>query len=135
VGLRMSIPLPGPFSYSVRLGGKRRRRPSEAQRRREAAARATAKLESRLRVAEREGRRRRGAVTECRVNAVTGGSFTVVTEDGNMTINLDTSTAPRFLSLRDGDAVIVTLSKARDGIEHFEHVCRANGAIPRRKAG
>ena len=51
-----------------------------------------------------------------------------------MGITVEPDTALRFLSLKKGDIVQVTLGPDNSGVEEFWHLSRANGAKPRSPA-
>jgi hypothetical protein len=79
-----------------------------------------------------EERTHRAVVSECHIDPLKGGSFTIESETMNMTFNVTGEDgALRFLSLRKGDVVEVTLSPDDAGLEEFRHLARANGAKPR----
>jgi hypothetical protein len=206
------IPLPGPFGYSKRIGGRKRRGPTAAQKRAAATAQEQrarqrefnrthtetveylqtvqgtdseiavfgreslldGKLHLHLRQgpvpvvegtwvtityrsgnlleikgaevpasvaarraarADHDARTYRGRITNCKIDGVTGGSFDVEADGrDNLHINVQKDTALRFLSLKNGDIVQVTLAKENAGIEEFWHLSRANGSKPRSPA-
>ena len=51
-----------------------------------------------------------------------------------VSINVPPEMALRFLSLKNGDIVQVTLAPGNAGLEEFWHLSRANGAKPRSPA-
>jgi len=77
-------------------------------------------------------RTHRYRVTECSIDALKGGEFTLEAEGLNpVRIRLDAKSAVHFLSLKAGDIVQVTLAPGNAGIEEFWHISRATGAKPR----
>lgn len=79
-----------------------------------------------------EERTHRYVVSECHLDPLKGGGFTLEAENGDQVhIRLDAETVIHFLSLRKGDIVQVTLAPEQAGLEEFWHICRANGAKPR----
>lgn len=128
----------GPFTFSQRVGGGRRKRPAkalpvsraarEAEQRQQAERHAAASAS----VAARKLRTYRGTISECSIDPLKGGSFRVVTaDDFKIGCHVDAERAIWFLSLRDGDVVQVVLNEDRSDLESFHHICRANGAMPR----
>ena len=74
-------------------------------------------------------------ITECRIDGVKGGGFTIEADDRpSVGITVEPDTALRFLSLRNGDIVQVTLGPGNSGLEEFWNLSRANGAKPRSPA-
>jgi hypothetical protein len=141
------IPLPGPFGFSARVGGRKRkrRRPAQAARRpkpvskREAAAVHAKAEEIRARQAaerlEREARTTRAVVTAVSIDPLRGGTFTLTDANANtLTVQVPAGAAQRFLSLKKGDVADAIMTPDRSKIEYLEHVSRANGAVPRSPA-
>ncbi len=82
--------------------------------------------------ADRDARTHRYRVTDCRIDALSGGGFTLEAKGLDpVRISLTPRTAQPFLPLRRGDIVQVTLAPANAGIEEFWQLHRANGAKPR----
>src|SRR5258708_32993522 len=105
------------------------RRVAEYNRPENVAARAAAE-------AERQSRTRRGVVTERAIDPLHGGSFKITDADGDSTLaNVGPDAALHWLSLRKGDLAEITWGADGSGIEHFSHISRANGAVPRNPAG
>jgi hypothetical protein len=144
----------GPFRYSERVGRTQaqkraaarardqRRRDREmrqaardAQRPEAIAARQTEQEEWRRKREDHDARTYRAVVSECHIDALKGGAFTVAAEGRpNAVFNVHPDTALRFLSLKNGDIVQVTLGPDNSGLEEFWHLSRANGAKPRSPA-
>jgi hypothetical protein len=134
----------GPLRFSQRLGrteaqkrAAARQRQEERERRRairdaqrpEAIAR---REEYQRQLEDHDARTHRAVVSECRIDPLKGGSFTIEGENLTMTFNVaGEDGALHFLSLRKGDVVDVTLSAEDAGVEEFQHLARANGAKPR----
>jgi hypothetical protein len=80
----------------------------------------------------REARTYRATVSGCRIDPVTGGEFTV-TAPGHLDMHFAVAPdmALQFRSLRNRDAVEITLAPDGHGVEQFWHLARANGAKPR----
>jgi hypothetical protein len=96
------------------------------------AERQRARAERQRARAERDARTHRYRVTDCRIDALSGGGFTLEAEGLDpVRINLTPRTAQHFLPLKRGDIVQVTLAPANAGIEEFWQLHRANGAKPR----
>jgi hypothetical protein len=88
--------------------------------------------EHRQQLQDHEARTHRYRVTECNVDALKGGEFTLEAESLDpVRIRLDAKSAVHFLSLKAGDIVQVTLAPGNAGLEEFWQICRANGAKPR----
>jgi hypothetical protein len=85
--------------------------------------------------ADHDARTYRAVIAECRIDGVKGGSFDVEAEGRDTVhITVQPDLALRFLSLKNGDIVQVTLAKDQAGVEEFWHLSRANGATPRNPA-
>lgn len=85
--------------------------------------------------ADHDARTYRGVITGCRIDGVKGGGFTIEADDRpEVSINVPPDMALRFLSLKNGDIVQVTLAPDNAGLEEFWHLARANGAKPRSPA-
>jgi hypothetical protein len=85
--------------------------------------------------ADHDARTYRGVITECRIDGVKGGGFSIEADGRpSVRINVQPDTALRFLSLKNGDIVQVTLGPDSSGVEEFWHLSRANGAKPRSPA-
>jgi hypothetical protein len=85
--------------------------------------------------AEHDARTYRAVISGCRIDGVKGGSFDVEAEGRDTVhITVQPDTALRFLSLKNGDIVKVTLAPDQAGVEEFWHLSRANGATPRNPA-
>jgi hypothetical protein len=85
--------------------------------------------------ADHDARTYRGVIARRELNGLPGGSFTIEAPDRtalHITLN-DEDASLRFLSLKKGDIVQVTLGKD-GGLEEFWHLSRANGANPRSPA-
>jgi hypothetical protein len=96
------------------------------------AERQRARAERQRARAERDARTHRYRVTDCRIDALSGGGFALEAEGLDpVRINLTPRTAQHFLPLKRGDIVQVTLAPANAGIEEFWQLHRANGAKPR----
>jgi hypothetical protein len=140
----------GPFYFSQRLGRtqaqkraaaragaqrraeqERRRAIREAQRPEVIAAEQARQEEYRRQREDHDSRTHRGVIAECRIDPLTGGSFTIKTEDMEMVFNLVPKSAIHFLSLKKDDIVQVTLAPGKTGLEEFWQLSRANGAKPR----
>jgi hypothetical protein len=103
----------------------------EYQRQREEAIEAELE-EYRQQVQDHDARTHRYRVTECNIDALTGGEFTLEAEGlDSVRIRLDAKSVIHFLSLKAGDIVQVTLAPGNAGMEEFWQICRANGAKPR----
>lgn len=86
-------------------------------------------------LADHDARTYRGVITGCRIDGVRGGRFTIEADDRpEVIMNVPPDVALRFLSLKNGDIVQVTLAPDNAGVEEFWHLCRANGAKPRSPA-
>jgi hypothetical protein len=85
--------------------------------------------------ADHDARTYRAVIAECRIDGIKGGSFDIVAE-GRPTVGVTVQPdlALRFLSLKNGDIVQVTLARDQAGVEEFWHLSRANGATPRNPA-
>jgi hypothetical protein len=85
--------------------------------------------------ADHDARTYRAVIAECRIDGIKGGSFDIVAE-GRPTVGITVQPdlALRFLSLKNGDIVQVTLARDQAGVEEFWHLSRANGATPRNPA-
>ncbi len=85
--------------------------------------------------ADHDQRTYRAVISECSIDGLKGGAFTI-DADGrdSVRINVLPETAVRFLSLRKGDIVQVTLARGNAGLEEFRHLSRANGSRPRSPA-
>ena len=82
--------------------------------------------------ADHDARTHRYRVTDCHIDALTGGGFALEAEGlDTVRINLTPETAVHFLPLKRGDIVQVTLAPGNAGIEEFWQLSRANGAKPR----
>jgi hypothetical protein len=82
--------------------------------------------------ADHDQRTYRAVISECRIDGLKGGAFTIEADGrDSVRINVLPETAVRFLSLRKGDIVQVTLAPGNAGLEEFRHLSRANGAKPR----
>jgi len=93
------------------------------------AAREAERLRAR---ADHDARTHRYRVTDCRIDALTGGGFALEAEGLDpVHVNLTPETADHFLPLKLGDIVQVTLAPGNAGIEEFWQLSRANGAKPR----
>ena len=85
--------------------------------------------------ADHDARTYRAVITECHIDGVKGGGFTIEADGRpSVGITVEPDTALRFLSLKNGDIVQVTLGPDNSGLEEFWHLCRANGAKPRSPA-
>jgi hypothetical protein len=85
--------------------------------------------------ADHDARTYRAVISECRIDGLKGGGFTIEADDRpSVGITVEPDTALRFLSLRNGDIVQVTLAPDNGGLEEFWHLSRANGAKPRSPA-
>jgi hypothetical protein len=85
--------------------------------------------------ADHAARTHRAVISGCRIDGVKGGSFDVEAEGRDTVhITVQPDTALRFLSLKNGDIVQVTLGPDNSGLEEFWHLRRANGATPRNPA-
>jgi hypothetical protein len=101
----------------------------EAERLRAKSAQEAERLAAR---ADHDARTHRYRVSECRIDALKGGEFTLEAEDtDSLNIRLTPETAMHFLSLKKGDIVQVTLAPGNTGLEEFWQLSRANGAKPR----
>jgi hypothetical protein len=77
----------------------------------------------------------RASVSECRIDPLKGGEFTMTAPEWpDMHFTVTPERAMEFLSLRNRDVVQVTVTPGGDGAEAFWHVARANGATPRNAA-
>jgi hypothetical protein len=85
--------------------------------------------------ADHDQRTYRAVISECRIDGLKGGAFTIKA-DGRTTVrvNVEPETELRFLSLKNGDIVQVTLGPDNSGLEESRHLSRANGAKPRSPA-
>ena len=85
--------------------------------------------------ADHDARTYRAVIAGCRIDGVKGGSFDIEA-DGRDTVHIKVGPdlALRFLSLKNGDIVQVTLAKDQAGLEEFWHLSRANGSKPRSPA-
>ena len=134
----------GPLRFSQRLGQTQAQKRAAAKR--EAQARAHYQSQKRHqewareyyspeRVAEREARDARtyrAVISECRIDPLTGGSFTVTASDRDtLHLIVPADWAMNFLSLRNRDVIQVTVTEDGLGVEGFLHLARANGATPR----
>ena len=82
--------------------------------------------------ADHDARTHRYRVTDCRIDALTGGGFALEAEGLDpVHVNLTPETAQHFLPLKRGDIVQITLAPGNAGIEEFWQLSRANGAKPR----
>lgn len=85
--------------------------------------------------ADHDARTYRAVITECHIDGVKGGEFSIEADDRPVvTMNVPPEMALRFLSLKNGDIVQVTLGPDNSGLEEFWHLRRANGAKPRSPA-
>jgi hypothetical protein len=85
----------------------------------------------------RAARTYRATITECHIDPLHGGQFTVTSPDDshpNLQLNVTPDMALPFASLRKGDIVQVTLAPGNSGIQEFWHLARASGAKPRNPA-
>jgi hypothetical protein len=66
--------------------------------------------------ADHDSRTYRAVISECRIDGLKGGGFTIEA-DGRATVhvNVEPDTALRFLSLKNGDIVQVTLGPVTPG--------------------
>ena len=88
--------------------------------------------EHRQQVQDHDARTHRYRVTECNIDALNGGEFTLEAEGLDaVKIRLDAKSVMHFLSLKAGDIVQVTLAPGNVGVEEFWQISRANGARPR----
>jgi hypothetical protein len=79
-----------------------------------------------------EERTHRYVVSQCRLDPLKGGDFTLEAEGpDSVHIRLDAQAVIHFLSLRKGDIVQLTHAPGNAGLEEFRQVCRSNGAKPR----
>jgi hypothetical protein len=78
----------------------------------------------------------RAEVSDCNINGVKGGEFMIKAEGrDDMHVIVKPDTALKFLSLKNGDIVQVTLTDTdQPGLDEFWHLSRANGAKPRNPA-
>ncbi len=82
--------------------------------------------------ADHDARTHRYRVTECRIDGLEGGTFSLDAGGlDSITIRLEPKAATHFLSLKKGDIVQVTLAPDNAGLEEFWQLSRANGAKPR----
>jgi hypothetical protein len=87
--------------------------------------------------ADRAARTHRFRVTECNIDALEGGEFTLAGgkddsgDDLDIHVKLTPSSAMSFISLRKGDVVQATIRPDQTGLESFYQLARANGATPR----
>jgi hypothetical protein len=82
--------------------------------------------------ADHDARTHRYRVSKCRIDALKGGEFTLEAEDTDpVHVEVTPETAARFLSLKKGDIVQVTLGPGNSGLEECWQLRRANGAKPR----
>jgi hypothetical protein len=99
------------------------------------AARQAEEEEWRRKREDHDARTHRYRVSECRIDALKGGKFTLEAEGlDTVDITVEPDTAMRFLSLKKGDIVQVTHAPGNAGLEEFWHLSRANGAKPRSPA-
>ena len=85
--------------------------------------------------ADHDQRTYRAVISECRIDGLKGGAFTIGADGRtSVRVNVEPDTALRFLSLKNGDIVQVTLGPGNSGLEEFRHLSRANGAKPRSPA-
>jgi hypothetical protein len=85
--------------------------------------------------ADHDARTYRAVISECRIDGLKGGGFTIEADDRpSVGITVEPDTVLRFLSLRNGDIVQVTLAPDNGGLEEFWHLSRATGAKPRSPA-
>jgi hypothetical protein len=85
----------------------------------------------------RAARTYRATITECHIDPLRGGKFTVTPPDDNhpsLELNVPPDMALQFASLRNRDIVQVTLAPGNQGIQEFWHLARASGAKPRNPA-
>jgi hypothetical protein len=144
----------GPFRFSERLGRTKTQKRAAAKAR---AGRAQARADRNYKkadarrhaewereyyspeaVAAREDEKRRtyrAVISGCHIDGLKGGEFTVEAE-GRTTLHIavDPDLALRFLSLKKGDIVQVTVGPDGASLEQFWHLSRANGAKPRNPA-
>ncbi len=85
--------------------------------------------------ADHDARTHRYRVSECHIDALKGGKFTLEADGlDTVGITVEPDTALRFLPLRKGDIVQVTHAPGNAGLEEFWHLSRADGAKPRSPA-
>jgi hypothetical protein len=85
--------------------------------------------------ADHDARTYRAVIAECHIDGINGGSFSIVAEGKDTVhVTVQPDLALRFLSLKNGDIVQVTLARDQAGVEEFWHLSRANGATPRNPA-
>lgn len=85
--------------------------------------------------ADHDRRTYRAVISECRIDGLKGGGFTIEADGRDaVRFNVEPDTALRFLSLKNGDIVQVTLGPDNSGLEELRHLSRANGAKPRSPA-
>jgi hypothetical protein len=85
--------------------------------------------------ADHDARTYRAVITECHIDGVKGGAFTIEADGRpSVGVTVEPDTALRFLSLKNGDIVQVTLGPDDSGLEQFWHMRRANGSKPRSPA-
>ncbi len=88
--------------------------------------------EYRQQARDHDARTHRYRVTECSIDAIKGGQFTLEAEGLDpVHIRPDAKSAIHFLSLKAGDIVQVTFAPENAALEEFWHISRANGAKPR----
>ena len=124
--------LAGAGISAARRGRGGHRAAREAQRP-EAVAAEQARLEEYRRKREdHDARTHRYRVTQCNLDALTGGEFTLEADGQDQVhIKLTDKSVTHFLSLKVGDIVQVTHAPGNAGIEEFWQLARANGATPR----
>jgi hypothetical protein len=82
--------------------------------------------------ADHAARTHRYRITDCHIDALTGGEFSLEAEGLDpVHVNLTPETAQHFLPLKRGDIVQITLAPGNAGIEEFWQLSRANGSKPR----
>jgi hypothetical protein len=113
------------------LAEEYQRQREEGLRQRETAIEAELE-EYRQQLQDHDARTHRYRVTECNIDALKGGEFTLEAEGLDpVRIRMDAKSVTHFLSLKAGDIVQVTLAPGNAGLEEFWQICRANGAKPR----
>jgi hypothetical protein len=110
--------------------GYQRQRQEDRQQREDAI---DAELEEyRQQAQDHDARTHRYRVTECNIDALNGGDFTLGAEGlDSVHIRLTAKSVMHFLSLKAGDIVQVTFAPGNAGLEEFWQISRANGARPR----